>query len=378
MGQPDGRAHYSRLVRRVRLAGLAISIGVVLCTNGCAAPDKSPRDTPPALYYAKDGSVYVSDPAGSPGRKLTDGPADTEPAPSPDGNRIAYVHKVNRDDAGGELWVLDLPSGKARRLVDPATLVPAFAGDRPQVDTPRWSPIGDRIAFLKTGTAPGGFLLTAKADTGAVLAPAKPLYAQSSFSWAPDGSRIAWTTGRADVSPVDVNVLTVGGGSTPVATATSSTPVATGTNASSVSYSADGRTILFTNIDANGSLFTAIPFALRDGGVYTVDPPGRPTPLFTGKGSYADLQVLPGGSIGFTEWINAQRAKLIHVLTADRDSRGLGQTPSDAPSPVWAGDELAFVGTGADRPLMVALNGKDARRVDTGVDAFAWGPQTGG
>ena len=39
-------------------------------------PDPSNK---PALFYAKDGSLYVSDPAGSPGRKLTDGPADTDP-----------------------------------------------------------------------------------------------------------------------------------------------------------------------------------------------------------------------------------------------------------------------------------------------------------
>ncbi len=38
----------------------------------------------PALFYSKAGSLYVSDPAGTPpGRKLTDGPADTDPAPSP-------------------------------------------------------------------------------------------------------------------------------------------------------------------------------------------------------------------------------------------------------------------------------------------------------
>ncbi|MEK1151820.1 hypothetical protein OSI87_19445, partial [Mycobacterium ulcerans] len=56
----------------------------------------------PALFYAKAGSLYVSDPAGTPGRKLTDGPADTQPAPSPDGTRVAYVHKNSTSDYGGD------------------------------------------------------------------------------------------------------------------------------------------------------------------------------------------------------------------------------------------------------------------------------------
>ena len=100
-------------------------------------------------------------PAGSPGRKLTDGPADTEPAPSPDLAHVAYVHKANVSDYGGELWILDLspartPVGAPRRLVDPGALPPGFgspaSGDGPpKVVRPRWSPTGNRIAFLEAG-----------------------------------------------------------------------------------------------------------------------------------------------------------------------------------------------------------------------------------
>lgn len=60
------------------------------------------------LFYTKGGSLYVSEPAGSPGRKLTDGPADAQPAPSPDLSHVAFIRKTTASDDGGELWVLDL------------------------------------------------------------------------------------------------------------------------------------------------------------------------------------------------------------------------------------------------------------------------------
>lgn len=252
---------------------------IVTTVAACAAPPPPAANGPdttnmPALFYSKDGAVYVSDPAGTPGRKLTDGPADTEPAPSPDGSRVAFVRKASRADGGGELWVLDLstdgaPASPPRRLVDPAALVPTFGGDDPAastLDSPRWSPAGDRIAFLKTAGG-GGFLQTAAADTGAVQAPARPLYADRKYAWARDGKHIAWAGGRSDVSPVDVSVYSIGGGSQ---------PVATGTNTASVGYADDGRSVLFANGDATGSLFSAIPFTLRGGGVYSVEVPGLP------------------------------------------------------------------------------------------------------
>ncbi|MEK0719707.1 hypothetical protein OSH89_18820, partial [Mycobacterium ulcerans] len=119
-----------------RSAAPIVAYLVVLMVAACSpaadsgSPPSSKRSTAntgtsmPALFYAKAGSLYVSDPAGTPGRKLTDGPADTQPAPSPDGTRVAYVHKNSTSDYGGELWVLDLaedaPAGAPHRLVDPA------------------------------------------------------------------------------------------------------------------------------------------------------------------------------------------------------------------------------------------------------------------
>lgn len=356
---------------------LPVLLLIVATTAACSAP---PSPTPtgpdtgnrPALFYAKDGAIYISDPAGAPARKITDGPADTEPAPSPDGKRVAFVRKVSRDAGGGELWVLDMAGDSApRRLVDPAALVPTF-GDEPSkstVSAPRWSPAGDRVAFLKAG-GNGGFLLTASADNGKVEAPSAPLYADRHYQWAPDGKHIAWVGGRMDVSPVDVSVLGVGG---------ASKPVATGTNASSVAYADGGRSLVFANGDATGSAFATTPFTLRGGGVYSVEPPAAPRPLFSGTGSYDDVAALWRGAVAFTEFSADQRTKSIQVVPAGGAPHQLAETRSDAPGPEWVGQTVAYIGTEGDRPLMVTTEPdrdgakQEPQRIDLGVESFAWG-----
>lgn len=337
---------------------------LVVTTAGCSAPASPPAPAGPALFYAKDGVLYVSDPAGTPGRKITDGPDDTQPAPSPDGKRVAYLHNADPGGLGGELWVLDVDgSTPPRRLVDPAALVPNDEGEPGRVETPQWSPAGDRVAFLKSTYGGGGFLLTADAATGAVQAPRQPLFANQSYAWSPDGRQLAWAGGRSDVSPVDVNVWTVG---------ESSTPVVVDTNASSVDFDAERRSVLFTNGDAGGPAFADIPFQVRAGGVYSFRPPEVPTPLFAGTGFYADVHALPGGVVAFTEWSQDQSTKTILTVGADKVKHTVGQTPADAEPPVWTGQNtVAYVDAVAGWPLLVKT-GDDTKQVDTGVDAFAW------
>ncbi len=345
----------------------------------------APQASQVALFYTKAGSLYVSDPAGTPGRKLTDGPADTQPAPSPDGAHVAYVHKANASDYGGELWVVDLlperaPVGAPRRLVDPARLPPAFGNTPGQIVSPRWSPTGKQVAFLQnvsSGAVAGGLLRVAAADTGAVLPSRQQLFASEKYAWAPDGRHIAWTQARSDVSPVDVNVLEVGA---------ASTPVAKDTNAFSVTYDNRGQTILFANGDASGEAFAGIPFAILEGGIYSVvtpggapaNPPAPPTSLFTGKAPYGDVAALTSGAIAFTERSEAGSSKSIQVLDA-RSSlprTKIANVAADSPGPVWgAGDVVAYLDMSPGRPLVVTdVENRTPKQVDTGVDTFAWPP----
>lgn len=339
-------------------------LSAVLVVSGCAAPTVAQQSRGPALFYAKDGALYVSAPPGSPGRRLTDGPGDTQPTASPDGRRIAYVHKANAADPGGELWVLEVSSGERRRLVDPAALVPAFEGDLAQVSTPRWAPVGNSIAFLKSTFGGGGFLLTAAADIGVLTAPPAPLFADFGYAWSPDGKRVAWAGGRSDVSPVDVSVYTVGD---------ASVPIAQGTNATSVGYAADGAAVLFANPDATGMDTGAAPFALPAGGIYSVAPPAAPMPVTVGTTAFADVQSLPSGAVAFTEWSADQTRKAIAVLEGGI-RRDIAETPADAPAPLWAdASTVIYLGTDPDRPLLVRRGAEEPTRVDGGVDSFAWG-----
>ena len=358
---------------------------------------------PGALFYTKGGSLYVSEPAGSPGRKLTDGPADVDPAPSPDLSHVAFVRKADASDDGGQLWVLDLspqlaPVGPPRRLVNPAEVDPSSIarGWTPQVGFPRWSPAGNRIAFLQTTPTPAGYLLTAAADTGAVLIPQQPVWANYHYAWAPDGSHIAWIDGRGNPGPATVNVLAVGG---------TSTPVATGTNASSVTYAKDGQTILFTNGDTTDpGMFPKNPFTLREGGVYSVAAPAEtgatppaPTPLFTRQGwRYGDITALDSGAVAFTAQevtrgdfsstviqVLDKGSSLPRTTVTDVAYKPIcHETPSGGgvcygvtPTAWGAGDFVAYLDTSPERSLVVTdLDNRSPRRVDTRVDTFAWAP----
>lgn len=353
-------------------------------TSGTTGPTVSPTD---ALFYAKGGSLYVSQPAGSPGRKLTDGPADTQPAPSPDLSHIAFVRKTATSAYGGELWVVDLspqlaPVGPPRRLVNPMTL-PRGTGESPaMVVSPRWSPTGRHIAFIDNtneGMVNGGPLLVVAADTGGLIPAQQRPFADSDFAWAPDGGHIAWTEARSDVRPVAVNALTVGG---------ASTTVAADTNAFSVAYAKDGQSILFTNGDVSGSDLASVPFAVRTGGIYSAAvssgpgaQPSTPTPLLSRHGShYGDVAALSSGAVAFTAQGADDSSKTIQIV--DRGSSLPRTTASDvaaaAQGPVWStGDLVAYLDTAPQSSLVVTdADNHSPRHVDTGVDAFAWAPNS--
>lgn len=343
-----------------------------------AALSIGPKPARPALYYSKAGALYVSNPAGSPGRKLTDGPADTQPAPSPDGGHLAYTHKANASDEGSEVWVLDLSPqgaviGTPRRLVGKDEL-PAPVEMLPRkFESPRWSPDGKEVAFLELEEG-GGLLFVADAQTGAVPR-SQPLMFAKTYAWASDGKHIAWVGGRSDVRPVAVNVFTVGGGST---------PVVKDTNAFDVTYGDDSQNVLFANGDATEISSAEPPFAISKGGIYSVatpaggpaDPPATPKPLVTGAAYYGDVAALASGAVAFTTADTTSASKKLQLLKdlSTQSSTTIGDVATDSPGPAWGpGDVVAFVDASPGRPLVV-LDPQDRtpKEVDTEVDSFAW------
>lgn len=342
-------------------------------------------EQPTALFYAKAGSLYVSEPAGTPGRKLTDGPADTQPAPSPDLTHVAFVRKANTSDYGGELWMLDLssgltPLGAPRRLIDPATLPPTAAGlEASMIVSPRWSPTGERIAFLDNhhdGIVGGGRLLVADTDTGAVPADQPNLDSGSDYSWAPNGRRIAWINARSDVSPVSVNVFGL---------SAASVPVVHDANATSVTFGKDSQTVIFTNGDASGPQFTGIPFAIRAGGIYSVAAPDAtaagPVPLYSTPGFYFnDIAALNAGGVAFTSQGADNSSRTIDILDpgSSMPRTAVTTVADEGQGPVWGeGGFVAYLAPGGSLIVTDAKNSM-SQKVDSGVDAFAWPAQPNG
>jgi len=101
--------------------------------------------TQPALSTAPDGRSFIFNllghlfrlPAGGgAATQLTFGPYyDSEPVFSPDGARVAFIS--NRDGSDGNLFVLEVASGKMSQLTHEF-----------QVGAPAWSPDGKTLAYI--------------------------------------------------------------------------------------------------------------------------------------------------------------------------------------------------------------------------------------
>ena len=107
----------------------------------------------------------------------------SDPRLSPDGQQVIYtrqwIDKVN-DTRKSSLWIIDADGSRNRFLVDGSGA--------------RWSPNGDRIAFVADGEPEGPQIFVRWMDAeGATSQITRVERAPGDLSWSPDGEQVAFT-----------------------------------------------------------------------------------------------------------------------------------------------------------------------------------------
>jgi dipeptidyl aminopeptidase/acylaminoacyl peptidase len=131
--------------------------------------------------------LYLTDREGRSLQMLTSGDGDDLDAwPSPDGRKVAFVHCPHDDPNRWDIRLIDLESGEIRTLI----------GDAKQKDwRPRWSPDGNRIAFLSQRSGFNEAWLIQPDGQG--LRQLTHLEMDVAWlNWSPGGSQIACTVNR--------------------------------------------------------------------------------------------------------------------------------------------------------------------------------------
>jgi dipeptidyl aminopeptidase/acylaminoacyl peptidase len=108
-----------------------------------------------------------------------------DPQISPDGTTIAYVRQsmdIMTDKPRSNIWLVSA-DGSAHR---------PFVSATADFSSPRWSPSGDRIAYVSAAEGRGAQLYVRWIDTGQTALLTNLRKAPTSIAWSPDGTKLAF------------------------------------------------------------------------------------------------------------------------------------------------------------------------------------------
>ena len=200
LGIQAGRQHVN-----ARVGNVATALTAFACAEICV---------PSSIAFVREGDIYVIRADGSRETVVASGGKDTSPAWSPDGQRIAFVHR-----SGSELWTMSADGSSKVKLAGPDNFAsPAWSPDGTQIAVRRgrdvlvfntadatkapvliysgtpgivsWSPDG-RIVVVDVGRV---YLVDQFGSRSSMLTP----FLVGEAKWSPDGSRIAITGDDCD------------------------------------------------------------------------------------------------------------------------------------------------------------------------------------
>jgi dipeptidyl aminopeptidase/acylaminoacyl peptidase len=105
---------------------------------------------------------------------------------SPDGEHVVYVRRLNdimKDVTRSNLWMVDVDGGDHRPLLS----------GRDSYSSPRFSPSGDRLAYLARDGNSKSQLFVRWMDGGETAVVTSLVESPSSMAWSPDGKHIAFS-----------------------------------------------------------------------------------------------------------------------------------------------------------------------------------------
>jgi eukaryotic-like serine/threonine-protein kinase len=222
-------------------------------TSDCLADDTQPAFSPDGERIAfrserNGGGIYVMGATGESPRRLTS--FGYNPAWSADGRQIliateSITRPEDRAATGSMLWIVDYPSGIKRLL---------YKGDAVQ---PQWSPSGKRIAFWAIDSKGGRDIWTipATADAGETLQPIRVTeigFINWNPVWFPKGNVLYFSSDRSGTMslwrvPIDEESGRVQGKAEMVPTPTP--------DSSHISLSANGRKLAYVQYSFDANIF---------------------------------------------------------------------------------------------------------------------------